>query len=493
MKKFGKNTISNIVTKLWSMVSIYLFIPLYIKILGETSYGLVSVFATLQSTLNLLGMGLSNTLRREFAVGDGSISNSSRKMQLLKSVEFLFWLIGLFIILLCSLGSGVISTKWLNIENLDSAIVSRVLSLMGISIALQLIANLYLGCLFGLEHQVLANTYCVIWSMLKSIGSLLIILLIKPDLILFYSWHIFTDLIYVLVLRLTIKFKCPCNQKWTISCMKNLATIWKYTFGILIISCIALVNRQLDKIVISKFLSLTDLGAYNVATTLGSLTAIIPSAFYISVFPRFTNLSTIGEEEQLVNSFLKVNRLVNLILTSMAAYIAIFAPQLILLWTKSEVYVERLGVVGCLVVMAVAVIEFQEIPYALALAKGNTKINILVGVIFLPIVCVSTYFSISKFGLLGAGVVYVVMMVGQTLMYQILVCKKYMPNNIYRVILQDTAFPLLFSMVTAISVHLIINKIGLDYIFSSILAVLFGGVNLVILFLIYYQEKRGKK
>ena len=62
------NTIANMASKIWSMVSIYIFVPLYIKYLGEEAYGLISFFTTMQMALNLLGLGLSSTLRREFAL-----------------------------------------------------------------------------------------------------------------------------------------------------------------------------------------------------------------------------------------------------------------------------------------------------------------------------------------------------------------------------------------------------------------------------------------
>jgi sporulation protein YlmC with PRC-barrel domain len=42
------------------------------------------------------------------------------------------------------------------------------------------------GCLLGLEHQVMANGYTIGWSAIKSIGSLIIIAVVKPDLVLFY-------------------------------------------------------------------------------------------------------------------------------------------------------------------------------------------------------------------------------------------------------------------------------------------------------------------
>ena len=158
MKKVTANTISNIATKLWSLISIYLFIPLYIKILGEAAYGLVSIFSTLQATLNILGIGLANTLGREFATGETTVENNTKRYKLLKSTELIYFFISFLIVAICFLGSDFIANDWLNIENLDNALVTRIIFLMGISIAFQLLAHLYSGCLLGMQHQVLSNS-----------------------------------------------------------------------------------------------------------------------------------------------------------------------------------------------------------------------------------------------------------------------------------------------------------------------------------------------
>lgn len=487
----GLNTISNVAVKLWSIISTYIFIPFYIDILGEESYGLVSFFATLQSALNLLGIGLSNTLRREFASGDNCFQNNERKYKLLRSVETIYWGIGIIISALCIFGSDFITNKWLNVESLDSQLVSKVIALMGVSIALQLIANLYSGCLYGMEYQVIANLYCVAWSAAKSVGALCIIYFYLPDLKLFYLWHIITDIIYLLIIRITVSVKIGANNhkyKWSLKNMSNLESIWKYTFGILIISFISLINRQLDKMIISKYLSMTELGAYNIATILGNLSSIIPAAVYTSVFPKFTSMATTGRHKELHDYFIKINRAVNIVLSCMGAFISVYSLQLIHIWTKSDIYVQTLGIVSLLVVMAVTLIEYQEIPYALVLAYGNTKINVTVGIASLPIVIISTYLCILNYGLLGAGLVYVFTMALQTVLYQYIVCKKYAKDSIISVIVRDTLIPLCLCYIIAHSSKLLIELFVKSEITEVIFAVILGGITLISLIFIYFKK-----
>ena len=59
--------IANYLGQGWAALMGIAFVPLYVKVLGVESYGLVGVFAVLQASLMLLDLGLTPTLSREMA------------------------------------------------------------------------------------------------------------------------------------------------------------------------------------------------------------------------------------------------------------------------------------------------------------------------------------------------------------------------------------------------------------------------------------------
>ena len=124
--KMAKNVIANTVGKIWTALAALLFVPVYVRLLGEEAYGIVTFFAVLQSVLNIMGVGLQKTLRREFANGgDGkSIGEiNQKKYKLLRSCEFIYLLVCIIIFLICSLGSTYIAGKWLNYKTLSASSV----------------------------------------------------------------------------------------------------------------------------------------------------------------------------------------------------------------------------------------------------------------------------------------------------------------------------------------------------------------------------------
>ena len=62
-----RNAIANFVGQGWTALIGLAFIPIYIRLLGIEAYGLVGVFAVLQSWLAILDLGLTPTLSREMA------------------------------------------------------------------------------------------------------------------------------------------------------------------------------------------------------------------------------------------------------------------------------------------------------------------------------------------------------------------------------------------------------------------------------------------
>lgn len=477
------NTAANLAAKAWSILSTYIFIPQYIAHLGEEAYGLVSFFATLQSVLQLLGVSLSSTLRREFATGDDSEENLNRKYKILRSVENIYFVIAFIIVIICSTGSGFIANGWLHIENISTDTVEKVIALMGVSIGLQLVGNLWHGCILGSGNQVIANIFVIIWSVMKSVGSL-VICITTSNVEYFYMWHIFSDCLYLLIERIYIhKYLGKQTNRWQICDFINLKSVWKYTLGLFAISIIAVINKQLDKTVISGYLSLTELGAYNLATTLGSLTLIIPNAISVAVFASFTREYTTNFHTDLNSHYRVYSLIASTISACMGAFIAVYASDLILFWSKSDNYVSLIRQAAPFVVMGSAVLGWQEVPYSMALAHGETKINNLVGIVSLPVIIVGTFFAVRNFGLMGAGVTYFTLMSIQTLVYVFIITKRYTNYNPALFVLMEIV-PLVAAFLVALVSRGIVYQISDSPAIRSGCAVVIGAVTLAVIFVI---------
>ena len=157
MSRLRRNVRANFVGSGLVAVLSVIVIPVYIHFLGIEAYGLLGVLAALQATFGLMDLGLSATLTREMA-RLGTFPDRHQEMRdVSRTLEVLYWLLALAILLIILVSAPVISRDWLRPGDLSVTQVVRALWTMAALIAIQWPSSLYAGGLAGLQHQVLLN------------------------------------------------------------------------------------------------------------------------------------------------------------------------------------------------------------------------------------------------------------------------------------------------------------------------------------------------
>lgn len=482
MKKKGDslkgNIFANFLIRLWSVISNFIFVPLYIKFLGEEAYGLVTFFSTLQTIMNLLGMGLSKTLRREFA----SLGNSNRakvtKYKLLRSVETVYYGIAALIICLCYFGSKLIVTKWLSVEQLSIDLVANTISLMGVSIAIQLITGMLQGCLFGLEKQVEADIIQFGWSFLRNVGVILLLWLFSIDLISFYLWYIFIDIIYCITLRIRVKLYLKNEEfqlKWRPNEIQNIKSIWKYALGLFLISVCTI---GFDKIIISKSFDLTTVGAYNTVVMLGNFSLIISTSVGIAVFSRFAILKSEGKIKDLNQLYCNTNKVVNICVGCLGGFIAVFSTEIVLFWTQSLEIANIVNIAAKYIIIGLTFQALQQISYEYMLSTGIVKVDNLRAVITVLALLFFMPAQIKKSGFMGAAISVCVVFSVISIVYVGIVNKSFIGRNPGKAIVLDLVLPVLIPTIVALGIHAVALLITDSIIVKCIIGILGGALTL---------------
>jgi len=153
--------------------------------LGAESFGLIGFFTMLMGWMALLDVGLSSTMSRESA----SLKNSKKGMTELKSIlrtiESIFIVISILICVSIYINSDWIANEWLKTTSLNMGSISYSISLMGALVGLRWMAGMYKGTINGFEDQVWLNVYLVIINTLKFVGSLLVIIYLSRDIVVY--------------------------------------------------------------------------------------------------------------------------------------------------------------------------------------------------------------------------------------------------------------------------------------------------------------------
>src|SRR5580658_1922269 len=91
------NTLANFAGRGWAILLNLALVPVYLRMLGAESYGLVAFSATLNGLGSLLDLGLPTTINRELARSAGDPTTKSDARTIVRTLEFFYWPIGVLI------------------------------------------------------------------------------------------------------------------------------------------------------------------------------------------------------------------------------------------------------------------------------------------------------------------------------------------------------------------------------------------------------------
>jgi O-antigen/teichoic acid export membrane protein len=170
-----RNLVANFGGNIWRGIAALVFIPFYLRFLGPEAYGLIGFYTTLLGVFVVLDLGLATTLSREMARLSVDDKNKKEMHNIVHSIEIIYWIVGLVIGLIIFFGSSIISTKWVNAEEMQIQTIEQAVSLMGITFALQWPSAIYKGALLGLQKHVKLNIILASTSTYRGIITLLML------------------------------------------------------------------------------------------------------------------------------------------------------------------------------------------------------------------------------------------------------------------------------------------------------------------------------
>lgn len=448
-----KNIIANFIGKFWSLLSVFIFIPLYIDLLGFEAYSVISFTLIIVGVLVVLDAGLTSTLSRELAREDTSKLD---KVDLLKNLETVYLIVISLLILSVCLMSEFIAENYID-SDYSVEELSLILKILGVEVGFQMLLRFYLGGLLGLEKQVLANILQIFWGILRN-GVVVLLLILSPSLLLFFVWQLVATFIFVLLikgylakhligafsLRLTLKLE-----------RKVLKKIWKFAGGVMLIALVGAINTQMDKIVISQVLSIEALGYYTLAVSLSAVLLIIVTPISVSLLPRFTALYSLGRLEESNKLFSVVNIVTSILVFSVMSHILFFPKELIWIWTGRLNLAESVSDVLPIISVSFAFLALAIIPYNIVIANGYTKLNNILGIISLSLTVPGYWIFTSKYGAVGAAIVFCIIQTITTIVYFYFVNRKFLNIKISQLYIGNIFLPFCASVIIAGSISLI--------------------------------------
>lgn len=471
-----KNTIANIISKVWSIASVYLFVPLWISFIGIEGYGVISFYTVLVSILAFADAGLSATLTREFA--KSNISNDYQK-NLLRTLEVIYVIIGTLLFVLIYIYSPFIVREFLRAENISMPSLILYVRIMGGILIMNMLFMLYSGGLMGLQKQVFCNLLTILYGVSRS-GLVLILLYFFPNVLSFLVWQFISILVVVFVARYKLYHYLNSEIHPRFS-LKYLENVWRYSIALMFMAIIGSINTQLDKLIISNALSIKYLGYYSLASTIGQAVTLLIVPIGQAIYPELTRLVSLKDGNSINRYFLFYSYTISMITAIIGFTLFFYNDDFILLWTGNKEIVDIISSSSRILILANIFLSLQYMPYYLALSYGYTKANLLLGLCMLFFTIPLTYILTQKYGINGAAIPFLVLNLFAFFILSYVIFRKFV-LDICRDITKNIIHPLLIGLIIISSGYLLSFNIDSCYfriIYSSFIAfislyILFG-------------------
>lgn len=448
-----RNITGNAFCQLWVTLVGIIFVPVYINYIGIESYGLIGIYALLQTWLSLLDMGLSPAITREMARKTNEPKYKKYLLDLLRSIEVLLAGIAILVVLLFFVLSDWLATDWINVSILDFKTVTTSLILMGVVIGLRLIENVYRSSLIGLQKQVSLGLILSVNATIRAVGAILVLALMSNSVVAYFYWQVIASLMSLLPLGIwtyrSLSFKGMSGNFE----LKILKSVWQFGAGLSLITILGMALSQFDKVILSKTLSLKEFGYYSLAYLVASGVRIVIQPIYQAVYPKLTELVQQNNQLILATTYHKSNQLSSILLGSSGIFIAIFADLILTLWTRNQELSEQVAPVLRLLVCGMVLNGMMNGPYYLQLASGWTsllaKINLLLLIFFVPVI----YLFTINYGIQGAAIAWLILNIIYLVIIANFMYKRLLPNEMWKWYLDDLFKPVFLPIIVGLLIY----------------------------------------
>lgn len=458
--RINRNVVANYASRLWTGLSTFLFVPIYLRLLGPEAFGLVMFSTSVMGVVFVLDMGMANTFAREVALK----RDTGRLAVLLRSLEWVYFWMLLLVLVIALITSGLIATYWLNSSSLPFGEVRLSVALMLVSASLQVMMALYIGGLLGSNRHVEAAGYQIGFSIIRS-GLVILPIYFWPRTELFFTWQLLASVGCLLLLRRSIwrLVNTGSRPNFSSTALRAVSGFAGGMFGIALISAI---NTQSDKLVASKVFSLEQFGLYSIASLVGQVPSILALPLAITVLPKLTEYIGRADHRNLLAVYMRYSFMVSAVSYTSAIGVFIGVESILFLATGKEPAPELISTARILAAGG-ALLASQYMPYHLAVASGHTRTNLVFGTFSAVVMPIAMLYGANRFGIKGAAVPWVVMNAGATVFLAWRIVPRFLGPHLAEWYCRANLLPLVVALIVVIPA-----SVGVEMVESQIIGLI---------------------
>jgi O-antigen/teichoic acid export membrane protein len=254
----------------------------------------------------------------------------------------------------------------------------------------------------------------------------------------------------------------------------GLKRIWPFSAGMSGVAVSGIILMQLDKVLLSRILSLEDFGRYALASLVANGLYVLLTPVFNAIYPRMSALVATGDTVRLIDFYETGTRLCLALLLPAAVTVAIFSKDLLYLWTRNGHLAAGSAPMVSLFVIGTALNGVMHFPYALQLAYGATRLPLTINMILMVIMVPLTITLAKSYGAVGGAAAWALLNALYLFVGTWLTHRSLLKGIGAKWLLSDVGLPLAITVIVAGAGGGLVHRFGYPYYIN-----LLSGVGLV--------------
>lgn len=460
MSLLKRNLAANYIGKFINIFCTLACIPIFISYLGIEAWALIGLYTSFLAIFSLLDFGLSIGINREFAKETITI-NASKSRGTLRSFEIIYWSLALFTFLIFLNTPDKIILSWLKSDQIKPESLSEVFKIIGVCISLYIPFNLYSSVLQGLQKQVELNYIVVLYTVMRTLGTIGYLHYFSNDISSFFYCQIASALIQTLVAMLFIwnffGWRHFLREKFT---LKNRKSLFKFSLSVGGTTIVGVLITQVDKFILSYIVPLDELGLYMLAWSLASGLSHLFTPLTQAIFPQLTILSTQNNSEEMKKLYHRACRVMAAVLLPVAFTIFHFAEDILILWTSNITISQNANSMLAWLIIGWTLNGLVTVPVTLILSTKKIRLLLLVNFIALTAYIPMSFFLTKYLGAIGTSMSFAFLFIVYTPLLTFLTHKTILIGEFWNWLMRDNLITSITVFLTVILLaHLLQNHV----------------------------------
>jgi O-antigen/teichoic acid export membrane protein len=399
------NVIASYASQLYMAAIGILLVPIYLRYMGAEAYGLIGFYSMLQGWFMLLDVGLTPTMIRETARFRGGSLDALTLRRFVRTLEGIFYAIAIVAAVVVIAASHFIASDWLKVQKLSLREVKHVVILIAGVMAMRWISSLYKGSVNGFERLVWLGAFNIIIATLRFVVVIPVFLLFGASPTVYFSYQLLIAIVELTFLFIQLRRLLPKTNPvdsiawdWT-----PLKSVLGFSLTIAFTNAAWVVVTQTDKLLLSKFLPLSEYGYFTLAVLVASGVTLLGSPMNNALLPRMVKLQAEGDEAGLVRIYRDATQVVTVIAIPASLVLAFFSYPILLAWTNNPVASREAAPILTLYAIGNGILALSTFPYSLQFAKGDLKLHLIGSGMFILVLIPLLIWGTRHYGMVGAG------------------------------------------------------------------------------------------